>query len=558
MKKLYFLFVTLLIASLSFGQKMVITGVFEGPLPGGSPKVIELYVNEIITDLAPYGIGSANDGGGTDGEELGFLGTQSAGNYMYIAYEVTPGDFNTYFGLNANYIDDVANIDGGDAIELFYNGNVIDTFGDINTDGSGQPWAYEGGWAYRTSGTGPEGTTFSVTNWTYSGINATNGCATNGSCSSMFPVGTYTTVATTDPVIETIGTSGDLFYYEGNGPSGEESFFVYGSNLTTDIVLTAPTNFEISLTSGSNFINSINISPSSGTVDLTTIYVQMVSGLAANNYSDDITLSSTGVTDKTVSVSGNVYSASVCANIGDIIITEIMQNPSATDDNGEYFEIYNTSLGSINLKGYTISDAGTDSHTINTDLIIASMEYAILGNNGDSGTNGGITLDYTYSGFILDDISDEIIISCSSTVIDEVHYDGGATFPSPTNASMELSTTAMNSTDNDDGANWGVATSTFGSGDLGTPRAANDFTLSNKTFDIAGFNISPNPTSLGYVNVTAKSTSLMDIAVFDLLGKQVIKQFVSNKLDVSSLKSGVYIMKITQDGAVSTRKLVIK
>ena len=38
MKKLYFLLFTFLITSFSFGQDMVITGVFDGPLTGGHAK----------------------------------------------------------------------------------------------------------------------------------------------------------------------------------------------------------------------------------------------------------------------------------------------------------------------------------------------------------------------------------------------------------------------------------------------------------------------------------------------------------------------------------------
>ncbi|GAA4294357.1 T9SS type A sorting domain-containing protein [Aestuariibaculum suncheonense] len=89
--------------------------------------------------------------------------------------------------------------------------------------------------------------------------------------------------------------------------------------------------------------------------------------------------------------------------------------------------------------------------------------------------------------------------------------------------------------------------------------AATPLALSNKYFNIEGFNMFPNPTSLGYVNVTSKITSNMNIEVFDLLGKQVLKQAVNNnKLYVSELKAGVYIMKVSQDGATSTKKLVIK
>ena len=53
-------------------DNMVITAVFDGPLSGGTPKGIELYVIRDINDLSEYGVGSANNGGGSDGEEFTF------------------------------------------------------------------------------------------------------------------------------------------------------------------------------------------------------------------------------------------------------------------------------------------------------------------------------------------------------------------------------------------------------------------------------------------------------------------------------------------------------
>ena len=38
---------------------------------------------------------------------------------------------------------------GNDAIELFKNGVVIETFGDINVDGTGTAWEYADSWAYK-------------------------------------------------------------------------------------------------------------------------------------------------------------------------------------------------------------------------------------------------------------------------------------------------------------------------------------------------------------------------------------------------------------------------
>ena len=189
---------------MSFGQQdLIITGVFDGPLSGGTPKLIEIYVLNDIADLSTYGFGSANNGGGTDGQEIAFAGSATAGDFIYVASEgsggsANPGSVMTYFGITPDYIDSGAvGINGDDAIELFNNGIVIDTFGDIdcdpNSSGTTCPeWEYLDGWAYRSDGTGPEGQTFTLANWSFSGANAVDGCTDNATCGSMFPIGTYT------------------------------------------------------------------------------------------------------------------------------------------------------------------------------------------------------------------------------------------------------------------------------------------------------------------------------------------------------------------------------
>jgi len=56
---------------------------------------------------------------------------------------------------------------------------------------TGEAWDYLDGWAYRNDDTGPEGTTFTPTNWAYSGINVLDGQSNNASASTPFPIGTY-------------------------------------------------------------------------------------------------------------------------------------------------------------------------------------------------------------------------------------------------------------------------------------------------------------------------------------------------------------------------------
>jgi hypothetical protein len=99
-------------------------------------------------------------------------------------------------------------------------------------------------------------------------------------------------------------------YVVGSGPSAEQIFNASGTNLTADITINAPTNYEISTASGSGFLNTITLNHSSGTVSSTHIYVRLKAGLSVANYiSENITASSTGATEQNVTCNGNVTSS---------------------------------------------------------------------------------------------------------------------------------------------------------------------------------------------------------------------------------------------------------
>lgn len=206
----------MLVGSVANGD-LVVSGVFDGPQTGGEPKVVELYaINNV--DLGQYAIGAANNGGGTDGAETNLSGMVAAGSYIYVVEDNNFNDgagalgdgFADYFGFTPSLLFDgasaAAGINGDDAIEVFFDPTgtfsgdevVVDTFGDINVDGTGQPWEYLDGWAYRNNNIGKSGSTFDVTQWTFSGINANDGQKSNGSSPTPFPIGTFT-IAVPEP-----------------------------------------------------------------------------------------------------------------------------------------------------------------------------------------------------------------------------------------------------------------------------------------------------------------------------------------------------------------------
>ena len=172
-------------------DSLIISGVVDAPLPGGLPKCIEFYAVYDIPDLSSYGFGSANNGGGSDGQEFTFPTIPlTAGSTYTVATDTA--NFISFFGQSPDNTDPTAgNVNGDDAIELFHNGVVIDVFGDINTDGSGEPWEYLDGWAYRNNYSLTNGGNFDIAQWTFSGINALDGEINNASANNPFPINSF-------------------------------------------------------------------------------------------------------------------------------------------------------------------------------------------------------------------------------------------------------------------------------------------------------------------------------------------------------------------------------
>jgi predicted extracellular nuclease len=185
---------------------------------------------------------------------------------------------------------------------------------------------------------------------------------------------------------------------------------------------------------------------------------------------------------------GTPGSANDCtADVPVLVINEIIQNPAAVSDaSGEWFEIHNPTAVAVDIDNWTIKDNDSDSHLINNGgpLMISAGGYLVLGRNADFATNGGVTVDYQYSGISLANGGDELILlDGSGAEVDRVEWDGGPAFPDPTGASMSLEDPAL---DNNVGANWCESVTPFGDGDFGTPGSENICVLPIPPFGVCG------------------------------------------------------------------------
>jgi hypothetical protein len=166
---------------------------------------------------------------------------------------------------------------------------------------------------------------------------------------------------------------------------------------------------------------------------------------------------------------------------GEAVITEFMKDPATVaDTRGEWVEIYNALPWRLNIEGWTISDDGGSSHVINAGgagVRCRPGHYLVIGNNGDMSLNGGVHEDYTYSGFVLGNTSDQIILTRpGGGVVDRVAYDAVAPWPNGAGKSIALKIAARDAFANDDGANWCLSSTPISgtNPDTGTPSADND------------------------------------------------------------------------------------
>ncbi|MCB1134157.1 MAG: endonuclease I, partial [Verrucomicrobiae bacterium] len=165
---------------------LIITGVFDGPLSGGTPKIVELYSTSDLGDMTGYTVEFYFNANTTPSFTTTLSGSITTGEYIYL----TPNsaEFTTYFGGSSDFSG--GSINGDDSVVLKQGATTIDVFGSPGTDGTGLVWDYLDGWAYRKSWTFAS-PTFDAGDWIFSGINATDNDTSNATSSSPFPIGSY-------------------------------------------------------------------------------------------------------------------------------------------------------------------------------------------------------------------------------------------------------------------------------------------------------------------------------------------------------------------------------
>jgi len=168
---------------------------------------------------------------------------------------------------------------------------------------------------------------------------------------------------------------------------------------------------------------------------------------------------------------------------GDLVVTEVHRSPSYGDATlGEWIEVLCDAPVPVDLEGFTLTDDGGEVHVIDVGgagLVVEPGERVVLGASTDAIANGGAPVAYAWSGFLLDDAADEVVLTDPLGVeVDRVAYGSGGAWPVVVpGRSLALSSDASTAADNDLPSNWCYSTSAAGwsgpSTDLASPGLAN-------------------------------------------------------------------------------------
>lgn len=575
MKNFYFLSLTLLLSIFSFGQAtdLIISEYAEGTI--SNSKYVEIFNGTgADVDLAGYRIWTIANGGAWPETSINLSGILAKNATYVIANNATDVPGANLYNTNCNW-------NGDDAVGLAKDIAAVWTLIDaVGTDGldPGSGWNVAG----ITNGTvnnklTRKGTVCSPnTNWvTSAGTDAAN---------SEWVVAAYTTGAaaighanscTTDPALYiTNPINGTVFNPNTTNVNIElliNSFVVangtgdghihYTLNGGSPIMKYDITPISIPVTAGNTytvFVELVNnshnsISPAvNATVTFQVAALNVVADLAAlradvlaNGVGKYYQVSSTPVISYARTTRNQKYIQDATAGIliDDLpgtISTAMVAGDAISGLKGQS-ALFSGVLQLLPLENATVASSG---NTITPQVVTAANIAASIEtyeselvqiNNASFTTANGTIVFVTNTNYNLNDGSDITF----RAIFSEANYIGTIV---PSGA-----------------ANRVVLVAEFNGTPQVVSRSLADTNLSVNQNKIAGLNMYPNPVKNGNLYITSNSSNAKTVAVYDILGKQVVNtKTTNNAVNVSNLKGGAYIVKITEDGKTDTKKLIIE
>lgn len=266
------------------------------------------------------------------------------------------------------------------------------------------------------------------------------------------------------------------------------------------------------------------------------------------NFAGEITAIKTFLHDRSIWMNSHLGSYSFCNNVNlpPLVITKINYNPSTNaefpiSNDQEFIAIKNTSAQNVSLNGIYFRGTGfvyqfpaNQTISANSTIYLASNSTTFLAKNGFL-PFGEFTRNLSNNN------QDLVLADAFGNVIDQVHYYDSLPWPNADGNGSYLQLT-NDTLDNNIALNW-----------IATGSALENKVFTNDDF----FTIIPNPTE-NNINIESKQNIDL-IEIFDVNGriiKSINTDATNYKVDISSLLTGEYIIKVTSDRKSSTKKII--
>jgi len=594
MKKIYFLLLTVLMTSVSFAQ-VIITEIAD-PNNNADARYIELHnLGTSAVDFTEgngWQIDKYTNASDAVSVSLDLTGSISAGGFYIIAYDNTSGTFASVYGMAANQLDAVNNgvagsngdddlvlVDGTDTIVDFW--GVYDTMTGVNTDNSGTCSEYEDGRAERLTSVTMGATTYNEAEWNVWADSNVTGCTSHVNAPRTAP-GDF------DPGAWGTPTCGFSFT---NSSAVCDAITIGTDTYTATIDFIGGGNASFTVTADAGSIDLSAGDPAvdeTGTITITGISEGVDVTITANdtnlcNVMNTITAATCvpsnvlPISDDFTYADGSLVPNGFWLNSGGTAGDFLVSAGQAVVEHGAPSEDVIIPFTPVSGKIYF----GLDFSVVDPGAPISGTDSEYFAHFKDSAfgfkarldiveaTSGG---DYTVgisTGTSTAEATWSADLSFGTTYRAIVMYDQDANI-----AQLWIDATAIGDTSilGGDDADPGSSMEAFSlrQSDSSTNETilvdnlviSQNFaetTLSAQSFSKNTFAVYPNPATNGFVNISSTSNEAIAVTVFDILGKQVINQTVNNNvLNVATLTSGVYILKLSQNENVTTKKLVIK
>jgi hypothetical protein len=136
--------------------------------------------------------------------------------------------------------------------------------------------------------------------------------------------------------------------------SAYQSYKVSGANLTADISVTAPANFELCKTAGGTYTSGLTYAQSGGAVAEQDVFIRIAASATAGTYTNvNITHTSTGATQVNKAVSGTVYKAEPTNHVGSFAVA------TGTPSYSVIGALWTDATGAVIPDGYLVKGSST-------------------------------------------------------------------------------------------------------------------------------------------------------------------------------------------------------